>query len=139
MTRATLLVHAAGDRVAGRGAACGGESGARRTRIDVRCATRALERLIGLIGQPLPAPGTGVWIEPCRAVHTVGVRGALDVVFVSRNGLVERVCTHVPPRRVRWSASARAVLELRAGEADRLGVRRGAYLCWNRESKGAHR
>src|SRR5690606_10494647 len=39
-------------------------------------------RLRGLIARPLPAPGSGLWIEPCAAVHTFGVRGPLDLVFV---------------------------------------------------------
>ncbi len=108
-------------------------------RLRARRARRLLERLIGLIGQPLPAAGTGLWIEPCRAVHTFGVRGPLDLVFVSRGGDVLRVCEGVPPRRARGTLRARAVLELRAGEVRRLGLRCGMRLQWTDAASGGKR
>ena len=114
-----------------------GEPGA--VRLRVRRAARVVERLIGLIAQPLPVAGAGLWIEPCRAVHTLGVRGPRDLVFVARSGEVLRVCEGVPPRRVRGALRARAVLELRAGEAHRLGLRPGMRLRWTDDSKGGQR
>lgn len=138
--RATLSVRGSDDPVFDAGAATSAQSGAMASdRIEVRCATSALERLIGLVGQALPARGSGLWIEPCRGVHTFGMRGALDVVFVSHDGCIVRVCAYLPPRRIRWSPSSRAVLELRAGEAERLGLRSGTYLLWIPEPKGAQR
>lgn len=104
-------------------------------RVQARRASRAIERLIGLVAQPLPEPGAGLWIEPCRAVHTFGVRGALDLVFVSRNGVVLRVCERVPPGCARGALRARAVLEMRAGEVHRLGVRPGVRLRWIDDSE----
>lgn len=114
-------------------------AGAEGPRVRVRRALRVVERLIGLVAQPLPVPGTGLWIEPCRAVHTFGVRGALDLLFVSRSGEVLRVCADVPPRRVRTALRARAVLELRAGEAGRLGLHAGMRLHWIDDAKGGER
>ena len=102
----------------------------RRDRIRVRRADGFIGRLRGLIGQPLPAPATGLWIEPCASVHTFGMCGALDLVFVSICMVVLRVEAAIPPRRVRGAAGARAVLELRAGEAARLGLRAGMRLAW---------
>lgn len=102
--------------------------------LRVRRARRLVERLIGLVGQPLPVAGTGLWIEPCRAVHTFGVRAPLDLVFVARSGSVLRVCEGVSPRRARGAWRARAVLELRAGEAHRLGLRCGMRLRWTEDS-----
>lgn len=99
-------------------------------RIRARRALRLIERLVGLIAQPLPGPGAGLWIEPCRAVHTFGVRGSLDLVFVARSG--EVICVHegVPPGTARGALRARAVLEMRAGEVRRLGLRAGIRLRW---------
>jgi len=108
-------------------------------RIRTRSALRATERLVGLIAQPLPGAGSGLWIEPCRSVHTFGVRGPLDLVFVSRSGLVLRVCERVPPRTARAAWRARAVLELCAGEAHRLGLRAGMHLRWSNETAGGER
>lgn len=87
-------------------------------------------RLRGLVARPVPPRGEGLWIEPCRAVHTFGVRGALDLVFVSPCMVVQRIDRGVPPRRVRVGRGSRAVLELSAGEARRLGLREGTKLAW---------
>ncbi|HEY0877294.1 MAG TPA: DUF192 domain-containing protein [Zeimonas sp.] len=114
-------------------------AGADGPSVRARRARRVVERLIGLVAQPLPVPGTGLWIEPCCAVHTFGVRGALDLLFVSRSGEVLRVCADVPPRRVRTALRARAVLELRAGEAGRLGLHAGMRFHWIDDPKGGER
>lgn len=99
-------------------------------RIHAQQARSFVERLRGLIGQPLPAPGTGLWIEPCAAVHTFGMCGALDLVFVSACMVVQRIDADVSPGRICFGPRSRAVLELRAGEAVRIGLRVGARLGW---------
>lgn len=108
-------------------------------RVRARRARRAVERLIGLIAQPLPVPGAGLWIEPCRGVHTFGVRGPLDLVFVCRRGFVLRICEDVRPGALRVVLRARAVLELRAGESQRLGLRPLMRFHWVDESHGGER
>jgi uncharacterized protein len=56
----------------------------------------------------------------CRAVHTFTMRFALDLIWLDREGAVVRVDRDVPPRRHRGCARARAVVETRAGCADRF-------------------
>jgi uncharacterized protein len=56
----------------------------------------------------------------CRAVHTFTMRFALDLIWLGRDGAVIRVDRGVPPRRHRRCARARAVVETRAGCADRF-------------------
>jgi uncharacterized membrane protein (UPF0127 family) len=56
----------------------------------------------------------------CRAVHTFTMRFALDLIWLGRDGRVLRVDRDVPPRRQRGCARARAVVETRAGWADRF-------------------
>lgn len=104
-------------------------------RLRVIPARGFIERLRGLIGRPPPAPGEGLWIESCAAVHTFGVHETLDLVFVSACMVVQRVDAAVPPRRVRIAPGARAVLELRADEARRIGLRVGLRLEWERASR----
>ena len=104
-------------------------------RVRARRAHRWIERLVGLVAQPLPPTGSALWIEPCRAVHTFGVRGPLDLVFVARSGAVLRVCENVGPGRMRGALHARAVLELRAGEANRLRLQPGAVVRWIVDTK----
>jgi uncharacterized membrane protein (UPF0127 family) len=76
----------------------------------------------------LPA-GHGLLFERCRSVHTIGMRFALDLVWLDGEGGVVRVDRAVGPRRVRTCLRARGVAETVAGEGDRfaaaLGTREG--------------
>lgn len=93
--------------------------------LRARLCTNALERARGLLGRaPLPE-GTALVLDPCRAIHTVGMRRAIDVVFCSGRGLVLRVLSAMPPGRFAIEPGASRVLELHAGEAVRLGIRIG--------------
>jgi uncharacterized protein len=75
-------------------------------------------RLVGLAGRRgLPA-GIALHLRRCRSVHTFGMRFALDLVWLDRDGAVVRVDRAVPPRSVRTCRAARSVLETRAGGAD---------------------
>ena len=82
-------------------------------------------RLRGLIGRPAPARGEGFLLPRTTSIHTCFMRYAIDVVFVDDGGRVLSVYPRVPPWRVRSHRGAAAVLELRAAEAERLGIERG--------------
>ena len=82
---------------------------------DVRIATGLGARLLGLAGLPPPAPGTGLLLPHTRAVHTFGMRFALDLYWLDGAGRVVRVDRGVPPRRLRACRPARAVVELSSG------------------------
>jgi hypothetical protein len=97
-------------------------------RIAISRAGTWQQRLRGLIGRPPPAAGTGLLLEPCRAIHTIGLRGPIDVVFLDRRGFVVRVLRGLGVRRFAWCGAAYATLELRLGEASRLGLWEGCRL-----------
>ena len=80
------------------------------------------QRLRGLLGQPAPAQGEAVWLKPCRQVHTWGMAYAIDVVHLDESGRVLAVQTLPPWRLGTYVAQSRSILELRAGEAERLGL-----------------
>lgn len=88
----------------------------------------ARERMRGLLGRDLLADQQALWITPCNAVHTVGMRMPIDVVFLAADGTV--LAVHHVVRRNRWRAHwrARAVLELAAGRAVALALQRGQVL-----------
>jgi uncharacterized membrane protein (UPF0127 family) len=64
-------------------------------------------------------PGDRALRLGCRAVHTFTMRFALDLIWLAADGTVVRVDRGVRPRRHRGCARARAVVETRAGFADR--------------------
>jgi uncharacterized membrane protein (UPF0127 family) len=59
-------------------------------------------------------------------VHTLFLRYPLDVAFLDEGGRVLQVATLAPWRIGPRVSAATAVLELRAGEAKRLGLAPGA-------------
>jgi uncharacterized membrane protein (UPF0127 family) len=67
-------------------------------------------------------------IPACRAVHTFGLRGALDVVFSDEAGRVIGLHAAVPPWRVRHHPAACATWEFRPGTSSRLGITTGTRL-----------
>lgn len=82
----------------------------------VRRADRFLERAVGLLPQRSVMPDEGLWIEGCAAIHTIGMRATIDVVFLDREGTVLReVETARPWRTLIACRGAHAVVELGAG------------------------
>jgi uncharacterized membrane protein (UPF0127 family) len=86
--------------------------------VVVACTWRARRR--GLAGLAAPAPGHALLLRPCRSVHTVGMRFALDLLWLDAGGALVRVDRDVGPRRLCGCRRARAVLECAAGEGERF-------------------
>ena len=87
-----------------------------------------LGRLLGLIGRLPLGAAQGLWLAPCRAVHTFAMRQAIDLLFVDRQQRVVDVVSALVPWRVAICRRAISVVELRAGEASRLRIDPGAVL-----------
>ena len=66
----------------------------------VRTAQTFLSRLVGLLGTAAIAEGEGLWIVPCRSVHTLGMRYPIDVAFLDATGVVVGILEGLPPNRV---------------------------------------
>lgn len=82
----------------------------------VRLADRAWPRMRGYLGRPAPEAGEGLLLRPCNGVHMLGMRYALDVVFVARDGSVVRTCKALAPGRVvPWVRHAHEAIELPPG------------------------
>jgi hypothetical protein len=88
-------------------------------------ASRARERMQGLLSRDR-ASMTGVLVlRPCRQVHTLGMRFPIDVAFCDREGVVLRTAT-VPPWRVTrvvWRSGF--VVEATAGSFERWHLHEG--------------
>ena len=94
--------------------------------VDV-AATRATRRR-GLLGRESLDATEGLLLTPCKAVHTVGMRFAIDVIFIDRDGRAVRIVPALAPWRIAMSARAKAVIELAAGTAAAADIRIGDML-----------
>ncbi len=82
------------------------------------------ERMRGLLGRDGLPQGCALLLDPCGAVHTVGMRFTLDLLFLDARWRVVRVVTGV--RSGRWFVwggwRARRVVELASGWLDTSGL-----------------
>jgi uncharacterized membrane protein (UPF0127 family) len=77
-------------------------------------------RARGLAGLMALSADHALLLAPCRSIHTVGMRFALDLLWLDAAGHVVRFDADVAPRRLRTCPRARAVIETRAGCGERF-------------------
>ncbi len=86
-------------------------------------------RFIGLMGKRALADGFGLLLKNESAIHTIGMRIPIDVIYLDANARVLRLTTAMPPWRFGpLVRHVRDVLELPAGALDKTGTRQGDKL-----------
>jgi uncharacterized protein len=95
-----------------------------------RCEVAAgpVSRARGLLGKSRLESGTGLLLKPTFSIHTLFMRFPIDAVFLDRDQKVLDVVRELRPWRAATRLRARSVLELPAGEAERVGLRVGERL-----------
>ncbi|MEM5343421.1 DUF192 domain-containing protein [Paraburkholderia azotifigens] len=104
------------------------------TRIALEVADGSIERMRGLLGRSRLDADRALWLEPCNAVHTFGMRFPIDVVFIDKGGRVLAVHRNVSRARVLVCWRARSVLEMRAHAAQAWCVDVRDSLEWRASS-----
>ncbi len=84
--------------------------------MTVVVASSFAQRTRGLAWRKSVPAGYALKLEPCRSVHTFGMRFSLDLLWLDGEDRVVRVDYDVPPLRLRTCSKARAVVEVKAGE-----------------------
>jgi uncharacterized protein len=93
---------------------------------EVEVARTFGERSRGLLGRD--GVETGLVLMPGSSVHTFGMRFAIDVAYVARDGRVLAVSTMPPGRMGLPRLRARWILEAEASRLAGWGVRPGVRL-----------
>lgn len=97
-------------------------------------ADRWWSRLKGLMGRSSLAPGEGLLLRPCRAVHMMGMRFPLDIAFLDTRGTVVATYPNLRPgARTGWHRQADGALELPAGTLAASGTREGDQIVCTEE------
>lgn len=93
---------------------------------EVEVARSLAARSRGLLGRDGVA--TGLVLTPASSVHTFGMRFAIDVAYVARDGRVLALHTMVPGRMGLPRLRSRWVLETQARRMGEWGIRAGSHL-----------
>ena len=102
-------------------------------RVDV--ADSGAKRRTGLLKHTRLEPGEGLWIVPCEAVHSFGMKFAIDVIYIDRKKKVRKTRKAMVPRRISGCILAHSVLELPVGAIEASGTLAGDQLLF--EEQGA--
>ena len=85
---------------------------------SIETAFDSRARRTGLLGRDTFATGAVLAIAPSSAVHTFGMRFAIDVLFIDRAGRVLKRALGLQPRRIAGTLTAFAALEFAAGSPE---------------------
>jgi uncharacterized membrane protein (UPF0127 family) len=92
--------------------------------LSITLARTPIARMRGLLGKTGLPPGHGLLILPCNAIHTIGMKFAIDVRFFDKKGNLVREYHHIQPGKwfVFGGFKAHSVLETQAGDAAFEGI-----------------
>ncbi|HWN21088.1 MAG TPA: DUF192 domain-containing protein [Gaiellaceae bacterium] len=93
-----------------------------------RVATSFISRFLGLMGTAQLPHGSGLLFPGSRSVHTHFMRFPIDVVFLDSDRRIVSVAPELRPWRFATAKGGDSVLELAAGECERLGLAEGDVL-----------
>src|ERR1035438_9416196 len=91
-------------------------------------ADTSAKRRTGLLKHTGLEPGEGLWIAPCEAVHTIGMKFPIDVLFLDKKKKVLKIRPAMPRWRMAVSLFAHSVLELPSGRAAETQTAAGDQL-----------
>ena len=91
-------------------------------------ADTSAKRRTGLLKHTGLEPGEGLWISPCEAVHTIGMKFPIDVLFLDRKRKVLKIKHGMPRTRMAVRLFAHSVLELPSGRATECKTAPGDQL-----------
>ena len=98
-------------------------------RWQVRQADTFWKRFKGLLGTKELPEDACLWLEPCDSVHMMGMRYALDIVYLDEKRRILKIVSHLtPPFGMSVCRAAQSALEFRAGTAEKEGWYPGLTL-----------
>lgn len=101
-------------------------------RVRALIAESFAQRTVGLLMRSRLQPGSGIWFDRCSTVHSLGMRMAIDLVFLDRDFRIVRTMTAWGPSRIAHCSQATSVLEVASGVIAQLQWRVGDQLhCGN--------
>jgi len=97
----------------------------------VRAASSFVDRALGLLATPALGSGEGLWLNPCRSIHTLFMRYSIDALYLDAGGFVLGCETLFPWRISKWFTKTRSVVELAAGVLEKTGTVTGDQILFD--------
>ncbi len=94
----------------------------------VRVASSLFDRAVGLLTTSSVKPGEGLWISPCKSIHTFFMHYPIDVLFIDKAGKILHQKTYSPWKMSGWHAQSQGALELSAGTINRTRTQVGDQI-----------
>ena len=84
---------------------------------------------MGLMGKKNLPKETGLLIAPCQSIHMMFMRFSIDAVYIDKNFVIKKIVRNLKI----WTGisiciNAWGVIEINAGEAERLNLKVGEKL-----------
>ncbi|WP_031499170.1 DUF192 domain-containing protein [Bryobacter aggregatus] len=76
----------------------------------------------GLLQHSSLEEGDGLWIAPCEAVHSFGMKFPIDVLYLNKQKKVLKIRANMVKSRLSFCLRAHSVLELPTGMAAKTGT-----------------
>jgi uncharacterized protein len=93
-----------------------------------RFANSVWKRMVGLLNRRALRDGEGLLLDRCYGIHTIGMRFAIDVLFLDQDLRVLRTVEALPPWRTCAVKRAVYVLELPLGAIRRTRTEAGDQI-----------
>lgn len=96
---------------------------------QLELADSYFSRAFGLLGKKTLPENQGLWIKPCRDIHTFFMKFAIDCVFLDSKMTIIKIAADVSPYRLLgpyWKSSS--VIELKSGVAHAKKLKVGDQL-----------
>jgi uncharacterized protein len=94
----------------------------------INTADTSAQRRTGLLKHDKLDEGSGLWIIPCEAVHTLFMKFAIDLIYLDRKRRVRGIVRALRPWRLSMCLPAHSVIELPPGTIDRTNTQKGDQL-----------
>ncbi len=95
-------------------------------------ADSLFKRCKGLLGRKFIGRDEGLLIPKCNAIHTIGMRFPIDVVFLDEKGKIVHIKHSFPMGKIMFVPiwPARFVVEMFSGRCKEVNLQVGEVLLW---------
>ncbi len=86
-------------------------------------------RLKGLLGRPSLSSRRGILLKPANSIHTIGMKFAIDVIYVDQHGIILKIVENMPPGKIGLPVAGTSyVIETAGGEISKIAPSVGDRL-----------